>query len=143
MRKISESEREFTIKSYIDYLSEKKLMGSKCKDCGETYVPVRKLCTKCNSLNMEWIEMSGKGKIVAFTSITVGTPFFVEKGYGRTKPYCFSVIKLDEGPMISGQLIGVDESKPDTINIGMPVKATFIETEIRGETRVDLGFEPV
>lgn len=140
---MSESEREFTIKSYIDYLSEKKLMGSKCKNCGASYVPVRKLCTKCNSVNMEWVEMSGKGKIAAFTSITVGTPFFVEKGYGRNKPYCFSVIKLDEGPMISGQLIGVDESKPDTINIGMQVKATFIETEIRGETRVDLGFEPV
>jgi len=140
---MSESEREFTIKSYIDYLSEKKLMGSKCSDCGASYVPVRKLCTKCNSVNMEWVEMSGKGKIAAFTSITVGTPFFVEKGYGRNKPYCFSVIKLDEGPMISGQLIGVDESKPDTINIGMQVKATFIETEIRGETRVDLGFEPV
>jgi uncharacterized OB-fold protein len=140
---MSESEREFTIKSYIDYLSEKKLMGSRCKDCGATFVPVRKLCTKCNSVNMEWTEMSGKGKIVAFTSITVGTPFFVEKGYGRNKPYCFSVIKLDEGPMVSGQLIGVDESKPDTINIGMPVKATFIETEIRGETRVDLGFQPL
>ena len=140
---MSESEREFTIKSYIDYLSEKKLMGSKCKDCGASYVPVRKLCTKCNSVNMEWVEMSGKGKIAAFTSITVGTPFFVSKGYDRNKPYCFSVIKLDEGPMISGQLIGVDESKPDTINIGMQVKATFIKTEIRGETRVDLGFEPV
>jgi uncharacterized OB-fold protein len=140
---MSESEREFTIKSYIDYLSEKKLMGSKCKDCGASYVPVRKLCSKCNSVNMEWAEMSGKGKIEAFTCITVGTPFFVEKGYGRNKPYCFSVIRLDEGPMISGQLIGVDESKPDTIKIGMPVKATFIETEIRGETRVDLGFEPV
>jgi len=140
---MSESEREFTIKSYIDYLSEKKLMASKCKDCGVSYVPVRKLCTKCNSVNMEWVEMSGKGKVAAFTSITVGTPFFVEKGYDRNKPYCFSVIKLDEGPMISAQLIGVDESKPDTINIGMQVKATFIQTEIRGETRVDLGFEPV
>ena len=140
---MTESEREFTIKSYIDYLSEEKLMGSKCKDCGASYVPVRKLCTKCNSINMEWSEMSGKGKIAAFTSITVGTPFFVDKGYDRTKPYCFSVIKLDEGPMISGQLIGVDESKPDTINIGLPVKATFIKTEIRGETRVDLGFEPI
>ena len=139
---MSESEREFTIKSYIDYLSEKKLMGSKCKDCGASYVPVRKLCTKCNSINMEWAEMSGRGKIEAFTSITVGTPFFVEKGYDRTKPYCFSVIRLEEGPMVSGQLIGVDESKPDTIKIGTPVKATFIETEIRGETRVDLGFEP-
>lgn len=140
---MSESERDFTIKSYLDYLSEKKLMGSKCKDCGETYVPVRKLCIKCNKANMKWTEMSGNGKIAAFTTITVGTPFFVEKGYNRNRPYCFSVIKLDEGPMISGQLIGVDESKPETINIGMPVKATFIETDLKGESRVDLGFEPI
>ncbi|KKL06886.1 hypothetical protein LCGC14_2591540, partial [marine sediment metagenome] len=59
------------------------------------------------------------------------------------KPYCFSVIKLDEGPMISGQLIGVDESKPESISIGTPVKVSFIETELTGETRVDLGFEPI
>jgi len=139
---MAESERDFTIKSYIDFLAEKKLMGSKCKDCGEVYVPVRKLCTHCNKANMEWVEMSGKGKIAAFTSITVGTPFFVEKGYGRNKPYCFSVIKLDEGPMVSGQLVGVDESKPETISVDMPVKVKFLETDVKGETRVDLGFEP-
>ncbi|MFX1257610.1 MAG: Zn-ribbon domain-containing OB-fold protein [Promethearchaeota archaeon] len=139
---MSENEKDFTIENYLEYLSIKKLMGSKCKDCGEIYIPVRKLCTKCNKANMEWVEMSGRGEIAAFTSITVGTPFFVEKGYGRNKPYCFSIIKLEEGPMISGQLVGVDESKPDTINIGMPVKAIFLETELKGETRLDLGFEP-
>ncbi len=139
---MSEIVKDFTIESYLEYIRNKKLMGSKCKDCGETYVPVRKLCTKCNTANMEWVEMSGKGKVAAFTSITVGTPFFVEKGYGRNKPYCFSVIKLDEGPMVSGQLVGVDESKPETISVDMPVKVKFLETEIKGETRVDLGFEP-
>lgn len=139
---MSETDKDFTIESYLEYIRNKKLMGSKCEDCGEVYVPVRKLCTKCNKANMKWIEMSGKGKIAAFTSITVGTPFFVEKGYDRNKPYCFSVIKLDEGPMVSGQLIGVDESKPETISVDMPVKATFLETEMKGETRVDLGFEP-
>ena len=117
-------------------------MGTKCKKCGETYVPVRKLCVKCNSVDMEWVEMSGKGKIAAFTSITVGTPFFVEKGYDRKNPYCFSVIQLEEGPMVSGQLVGVDEKNPETINVGLPVKAKFLETELKGETRIDLGFEP-
>ena len=136
-------QRDFTIKSYLDYLSEKKLMGTKCKNCGAQYIPVRKLCTKCNKADMEWIEMSGKGEIAAYTCITVGTPFFEKKGYNRKKPYCFSVIKLDEGPMVSGQLVGVDESKPETINVGMPVKALFLETEIEGDDpRVDLGFEP-
>ena len=141
-RRMSEDVRDFTIKSYLDYVSEKKLMGVKCKKCGAKYIPVRKLCIKCNTADMEWIEMSGKGEIAAFTCITVGTPFFVEKGYDRKKPYCFSVIKLEEGPMVSGQLIGVDETKPETISIGMPVKLSFIITDVKGETRVDTGFEP-
>lgn len=140
---MSESEREFTVYNYLDYINNKKLMGSKCKKCGAMYVPPRKLCVKCNSTDSEWIEMSGKGKIAAFSCIGVGTTFMVSKGYSMKKPYCFSVVQLDEGPMISGQLIGVDESKPETISVEMPVKVTFIETEIKGdEPRIDLGFEP-
>ncbi|MBD3196949.1 MAG: hypothetical protein GF317_17990 [Candidatus Lokiarchaeota archaeon] len=135
-------EKQFTIESYLEYIRNRKLMGSKCKDCGVTYVPVRKLCSECNSTKMEWVEMSGKGELAAFTSITVGTPYFVERGYDRKNPYCFSVIKLDEGPMISAQLVGVEESKPETIEIGTPLKVTFLESEVKGETKVDLGFEP-
>jgi len=136
-------DKEMTIQNYLEYINSKKLMGSKCRNCGTVDVPPRKLCIKCNSTDMEWIEVSGKGKIAAFSCIHVGTTFMVNKGYSMKKPYCFSVIKLDEGPMISGQLLGVDESKPDTIKIETPVKLTFIETELKGEeTRVDLGFEP-
>ncbi len=136
-------EKEITVQNYLEYINNKKLMGSKCKKCSATYVPPRKLCIKCNSTDMEWIEMSGIGKIAAFSCIGVGTTFMVDKGYSMKKPYCFSVIKLDEGPMISGQLIGVDESKPESIKIETPVKALFLETEIKEETRIDLGFEPV
>ena len=136
-------EKEITVQNYLEYINNKKLMGSKCKKCSATYAPPRKLCIKCNSTDMDWIEMSGNGKIAAFSCIGVGTTFMSNKGYSMKKPYCFSVIKLDEGPMISGQLIGVDESKPESIKIETPVKAIFLETEIKGETRIDLGFEPL
>ena len=139
---MTEEEKEFTIQNYLEFIQNKKLMGSKCKDCSTMYVPVRKLCTACNSLNMEWIPLSGKGELAAFTSITVGTPYFIELGYDRNRPYCFSVIKLEEGPMVSAQLVGVDESKPDTIKIGTPLKVKFLENELKGETKIDLGFEP-
>ncbi len=138
------SEREFTVQSYLEFLNGKKLMGSICKNCGELYAPPRKLCIKCNTADMEWKPLSGKGKLAAFSCIGVGTQFMVDKGYSMKKPYCFSVIKLDEGPMISGQLVGVDETKPDTIKIETPVQVKFLETEIEGkETRIDLGFEPI
>ncbi len=134
--------KDITIQSYLEYINSKKLMGSKCKKCGAVDVPPRKLCIKCNSTDVDWIEMSGNGKIAAYSCISVGTTFMVDKGYSMKKPYCFSVIKLNEGPMVSGQLLGVDETKPDTIKIETPVKIKFIETELKGETRVDLGFEP-
>ncbi|MHA1338110.1 MAG: hypothetical protein ACTSPW_20640 [Promethearchaeota archaeon] len=78
----------------------------------------------------------------------VGTKFFVDKGYSMKKPYCFSVVQLEEGPMISGQLIGVDElelqKKDPKEFIGTSVKATFLETPIEGDNpRIDLGFEPL
>ena len=135
-------EKDITIQSYLEYINSKKLMGSKCKKCGAVDVPPRKLCIKCNSTDVDWIEMSGNGKIAAYSCISVGTTFMVDKGYSMKKPYCFSVIKLNEGPMVSGQLLGVDETKPDTIKIETPVKIKFIETDLKGETRVDLGFEP-
>ena len=139
--KVSE-EKEITIQNYLEFINNKKLMGSKCKKCGAIDVPPRKLCIKCSSTDGEWIEMSGKGKIAAFSCIGVGTTFMVNKGYSMKKPYCFSVIELEEGPMVSGQLIGVDETKPDNIKINTHVQAIFLETELKGgEIRVDLGFK--
>ncbi|TFG11244.1 MAG: Zn-ribbon domain-containing OB-fold protein [Promethearchaeota archaeon] len=145
---MAESEKDFTVHSYLEYLSNKKLMGSKCKKCGQLYAPPRKLCIKCNTANMEWMEFSGNGEVAAFSCIGVGTKFFADKGYSIRKPYCFSVIKLSEGPMISGQLIGINEIEvqktPPAQIIGKKVKVSFIETPIEGDKpRVDLGFEPI
>lgn len=140
---MSENQKEFTVYNYLQGINNKKILGSKCKGCGAQFVPPRKICTECNSTELEWAEMSGNGKVAAFSAIGVGTKFFVDKGYSMKNPYCFSVIELEEGPMISGQLVGVDEKNADTINIGMTVKAKFLETEIEGEKpRIDLGFEP-
>ncbi|MFX1233551.1 MAG: Zn-ribbon domain-containing OB-fold protein, partial [Promethearchaeota archaeon] len=74
-------EKEITIQNYLDYMTNNRLMGSKCKKCSANYVPPRKLCTKCNSTELEWVEMSGKGKIAAYSCIGVGTTFMVGKGY--------------------------------------------------------------
>ena len=137
------SEKEFTLKNYFDFLSEGKLMGSKCKKCGKLYVPPRKFCGNCASEDFEWVEFKGTGKLSTFSLIHVGARYFVNQGYSMKKPYCFSVVHLDEGPSVSGHLIGIDESNPENFKIGMPLKAKFINVEIEGqEPRIDLGFEP-
>src|SRR4030042_4799431 len=99
-----------SVLNYKKFISEEKIMGTKCKKCNNVDLPARPLCSKCTSPDVDWVEMKGTGKIEGFTAIHVGTTFFKERGYDQKKPYAFCVVQTDEGPSISAQLVGVDES---------------------------------
>ncbi|HMF31199.1 MAG TPA: Zn-ribbon domain-containing OB-fold protein [Candidatus Lokiarchaeia archaeon] len=132
-----------TVKNYKQFLAEEKLMGSKCGACGNIDLPARPLCSKCTSPDVDWVEMAGTGTIAAFTTIHVGTTFFKNQGYDMNKPYAFCIVETPEGPCVSAQLVGVDESTPaESIQIGMPVKVKFLHSQENDQDRVDLGFEP-
>lgn len=134
--------KPFTVKNFKDFITDGKLMGSKCKDCGNVDAPARMICSKCQSTNLEWVELKGTGKLAAYSCIHVGTTYMAKLGYSMKKPYCFGVVELDEGTDVSAEIVGVDATKPETIKIGMPVKVKFLEHVVDEETRVDLGFEP-
>lgn len=132
----------FNATAFYDYLADHKIMGSRCKDNGALYVPPRAMCPETHSTNMEWAEVKGNGKLRAFTVITVGPSAMVEAGYSIKNPYCAGIVELEEGPSISGQILGVDISKPETIKIGMALKPTFIERGEGDAKRTYLAFEP-
>ena len=121
------NEIPFTAASFDKFCSEKKVMASKCQKCGVLWLPPRPLCPKCHGYEMEWTELKGKGKLVAFTVIGVGTWTMISEGYDREHPYCSGVVELEEGPRITTQIIGVDVTKPENIKIGTPVTADFVE----------------
>jgi len=117
----------FTIASFDHFLSEGKLMASRCAGCGALWLPPRPICLTCKGDEMEWKEMSGKGTLVAFTVIGVGPMPMIEAGYGRDKPYCVGIVQVREGPRIGAQIVGVDVAHPENIKIGTPVEADFVE----------------
>ena len=121
------SEIPFTAASFDNFCNEKKLMASKCKKCGAVWLPPRPLCLKCKGDDMEWVELKGKGKIVSFTAIGVGTPTMIEAGYDRQHPYCSGVVELEEGCRMTAQIVGVDVEHPENIKIGTPVTVDFLE----------------
>lgn len=133
---------EFTSAEFYQFLSEHKLMGSRCRANGKLYVPPRAMCPESHSTDMEWAEMSGKGKLRAFTVIGVGPTAMVEAGYNIKNPYCAGLVELEEGPTVSGQILGVDVAHPESIKIGMPLTATFVERGEGEEQRTYLAFEP-
>jgi uncharacterized OB-fold protein len=120
-------ERGFTAASFYRFLGRKKLMGSRCKQCGAIMVPPRPLCGQCLRDEMEWVQLSGHGKLVSYSVVRVGTTYYEAKGYSRDNPYCWGVVQLEEGPRISALLLGADLSRPDSIKIGQPVEAVFSE----------------
>jgi hypothetical protein len=121
------SELPFTAASFDKFCSEKKVMAARCKKCGALFLPPRPLCIKCYSTEMEWVQLSGKGKLVSFTVIGVGIPMMMNEGYSRDNPYCSGIVEVEEGPRVSAQILGFDATKPETIKIGTPVTADFVE----------------
>ena len=111
----------FTAYSFQQYLSQGKLKASRCPDCQQVFLPVRSLCPGCGRVDLEWVELSGKGKLAAFTSVYIGPTFMNEEGFSRSKPYLTGIVELEEGPRISARLLGLDPEDPGTIQIGIPL----------------------
>lgn len=136
------SEKAFTGASFYEFLNEHKLMGSRCKVCQEVYAPPRPVCAHCPAGEIEWVELSGKGKLVAYTVVHIAPTTMLEAGYGRKNPYCSGVVELEEGPRISAQILGVDVTHPESIKIGMSMTMTFVERGAGDTNQTFLAFEP-
>jgi uncharacterized OB-fold protein len=134
-------DREFTASSFYQFLGERKLMGSQCQSCGTLHVPPRAICPDCYGADMEWVEMSGEGELVAFTTIHIAPTAMIEAGYDRKNPYCTGIVQLAEGPAVSAQILGVDPTKPQEIEIGTPLRVAFIQRGEGEQARTYLAFE--
>jgi uncharacterized OB-fold protein len=128
------SKELFNYAEFYKFLENKKFMGTQCKACKKVYCPPRPICTECFSDDMEWVELSGKAKLLTFTCINVGPTFMSDLGYDRKNPFCSGIVALEEGPQMSGLIMGVDAKKPETIKIGLPLKVEILERG-EGETR--------
>ena len=132
-------DRPFSDLSFESFLSEEKLMGSRCGQCEALYVPPRPICTGCRGSEMRWEQVTGKGRLAAFTCISVAPPAMIAEGYGRDNPYISGVVELEEGARVDARIEGIDAKKPGEIRIGMPLKARYLH---RTDDRTTLAFDP-
>jgi hypothetical protein len=110
--------------------SEKRyrLLGVKCGNCGRVYFPSRDICPKCHRESIgkiKEIQLSGKGEIVSFTVVHDAPTAFT-----RQRPYTLAIIKLDDGPMITGQIV---DSDPGEVEIGKRVRSVFRRVSQEGD----------
>jgi hypothetical protein len=102
------------VNDFIDYLEQGKVMATRCMDCGLTFFPPRADCYHCLASNMEWIEVSGTGKLVTYSKLE-----YAPIGFGDDLPYAIAL--LDYGDYkVFGRIAG--DLPEEDIKVGMDMK---------------------
>lgn len=98
---------------------EERLTVQRCRACNRLVWYPREFCPhpSCFSDDLEWVDVSGKGRLHTFTIIAQAQdPWFQER-----VPYIFGVIQLDEGLRMMGNVdIPVEDAACD-----IPVEVYF------------------
>lgn len=111
---------------YIDEISaghweaaqRRTLAIQQCGDCGTFMHYPSALCINCQSANLGFTEVSGRGTVYSFAIVRHNFhPAFVP-------PYVIALIDLDDAPGVR-MYTNILEADLDALHIGMPVKATF------------------
>ena len=100
--------------------SRYNLKAMRCNNCGRVFFPPRAVCGICHRKSigkMECINLKGEGEVHSFTVVHEAPSQFE-----ILKPYVMVIVKMDEGVMLTSQLIDVD---PKEARIGMRVRTTL------------------
>jgi uncharacterized OB-fold protein len=106
---------ETKAQDFVTYLEEGKVMATRCKQCGQVYFPPRMDCADCIDSEVEWFEITDKGKLVTYTTVNYGPT-----GFEDDTPYILAVAEFPSGVKVFGRLEqGMQESDIET---GMSVR---------------------
>ena len=107
------------------------LEGVTCGNCGENVFPARTLCPRCRHKSvgkLKPMRYSGFGTVETFT--VVHSP---PQGYELQAPYVMAIVKLDEGPRLTAQVVDVPNEQ---VKVGMRVHKVFRRINQDGESGV-------
>jgi len=95
-----------------------RLTVQRCAACGKMRFPAASICDDCLSAEAAWVEVSGLGTVWSFCEFH--RLYF--KGFEPDLPYNVALVRLDEGPRMYTNIVGVPILD---IKVDMRVKAVF------------------
>src|SRR3989304_4309956 len=100
-------------------LAKGKLLGSHCKKCDYRYATPRSHCYRCGK-KTDWVELPLEGKIHTYTTCYYGGEAFLSE-----TPFTLILVEFKSvDTFFLSRLVGV---KPQSVKIGMAVKARFVK----------------
>ncbi|MFA8439174.1 Zn-ribbon domain-containing OB-fold protein [Pueribacillus sp. YX66] len=104
---------EDTIEFWTKLHETKQLHVQQCKNCNTYSHPPRPVCHNCRQFELEWVPVSGKGKIYSYVI------YHRSVHPGFEVPYEVILVELEEGIRIVSNMV---DCGPEDISIGMPVE---------------------
>lgn len=105
-------------KPFFEGARQHKLMLQKCSSCGVAIWPVKPRCDNCFSVEIDWVEASGKATLYTFTLMHQ----LYHPGFEAELPYNVSIVELAEGLRITSNVVGSPNAE---LKIGMPLEVVF------------------
>ena len=104
---------------FRELVENKRIMGTKCEECGTVFCPPTSECPKC-WIPTEWVEVGPEGTLLHYSIITL--PSLFRK---RDLPFTLGLIRLDGAD--TGLMHFVSETDKAKLRNGLRVKAVFAE----------------
>jgi uncharacterized protein len=111
------SQEPFTIEQFYKFLGQQKLMAGRCLKCGKIHLPPRPICANCLSHDFEWIKISGKGKLLTYTVISIAPQQFQ-----ALTPYAVGIVEFEHGVKLPGMIQNLTQEQ---LKIGMELTLDF------------------
>jgi len=104
-----------------------RLSIQRCLACGRHYFYPRSFCPRCQSADVEWTDVSGRGRLISY--IINYRPFPCTHG---AAPQVIALVELEEGVRMLTNIVG-SPAEPEALPLDAPVSVEF---EPRGELKV-------
>lgn len=98
----------------------RRLLIQRSKKTGQFVFYPREISPFGPSDALEWVEVSGRGTVFAFTIAREPTAAHLA---GKT-PYVIAIVELQEGPHLTANIL---DCRVEDVSVGMPVEAVFVD----------------
>ena len=122
-------------------LENVRLLGSKCRDCGEVFLGKAAACQQCQSENMESITLSQNGTLYSYTVARNRPPGDYKGPDDPFQPFPVGLVELPEGIRILSLL----DCDIDKVEVGMKLELSIqrLYDDEEGRTVLTYKFKPV
>ena len=95
-----------------------ELVMPRCKTCDRIFFYPRSECPRCLSINLEWVPVSGRGRLHTYTIVYQSA----NRAFQPDAPYVYAIVQLDEGPRLVSNVV---QGALEDIKVDMPLVAVF------------------